>query len=70
MQQCEDLEDTESLHHLYTAMKGIVMLNDITLLELLFSEAHVMDVVRCCWCTELLSLSHTPCSRAESQCRS
>lgn len=49
-QQCEDLEDTECLHHLYTIMKGIVMLNDITLLELLFSEAHVMDVVRpACW---------------------
>ena len=46
MQQCEDLEDTESLHNLYRIMKGAVLLNDISLLELLFSDRHVMDVVR------------------------
>ena len=45
MQQCEDLEDTESLHSLYRIMKGAVLLNDISLLELLFSDRHFMDVV-------------------------
>ena len=45
VQQCEDLEDTESLHSLYRIMKGAVLLNDISLLELLFSDRYVMDVV-------------------------
>ncbi len=46
MQQCEDLEDTESLRHMYTIIRGAIMLNDANLLDLLLSEENVMDVVR------------------------
>ncbi|KAK9804713.1 hypothetical protein WJX72_001481 [[Myrmecia] bisecta] len=42
---CEDLEDAACLAHLYTVMKGAIMLADTNLLELLLSEEHVMDVV-------------------------
>ncbi|CAK0784720.1 hypothetical protein CVIRNUC_007924 [Coccomyxa viridis] len=44
-QQCEDLEDTESLRHMYTIIRGAIMLNDANLLDLLLSEENVMDVV-------------------------
>jgi hypothetical protein len=27
-QQCEDLEDTPSLHHMFRLMRSIIMLND------------------------------------------
>lgn len=47
MQQCEDLEDGESLRHMYTIIRGAIMLNDANLLDLLLSEENVMDVVRC-----------------------
>ncbi|KAK9802569.1 hypothetical protein WJX73_004679 [Symbiochloris irregularis] len=42
---CEDLEDEESLHHLYVIVKGVIMLNSIALMEVLFAEDNVMDVV-------------------------
>ncbi|KAL3162589.1 hypothetical protein ABBQ38_008638 [Trebouxia sp. C0009 RCD-2024] len=44
-QTCDDLEDEESLKHLYHIMKGAVMLNNNQLLELLLAEENVMDVV-------------------------
>eukprot|EP00887_Chlorella_sp_A99_P007007 scaffold2.g7007.t1 len=46
-QQAEDLEDEETLRCLYGVMRGIIMLNDTTLLEILFGDEHVMDVVGC-----------------------
>ena len=48
MQTCEDLEDIGSLRQLYVIIKGAIMLNDTNLLETMFSEEHVMDVVRAC----------------------
>lgn len=42
---CEDLEDEDSLHTLFTIFKQIVLLNDTGLFDLLFDEAHVMDFV-------------------------
>lgn len=44
-QMCEDLEDEDSLHHLYVIVKGTIMLNSIALMEILFAEDNVMDVV-------------------------
>ncbi|KAG1672117.1 hypothetical protein FOA52_001704 [Chlamydomonas sp. UWO 241] len=43
--QCEDLEDTSSLSHLYRIIKSAIMLNDATLLEDMLKEEHVMDIV-------------------------
>ena len=45
MQQCEDLEDGESLRHLYHIIRGAIMLNDANLLDLLLAEENVMDMV-------------------------
>ena len=45
MQQCEDLEDGESLRHMYHIIRGAIMLNDANLLDLLLAEENVMDVV-------------------------
>ena len=45
MQQCEDLEDGDSLRHMYHIVRGAIMLNDANLLDLLLSEENVMDVV-------------------------
>jgi protein phosphatase-4 regulatory subunit 3 len=45
LQTCEDLENTEALTHLYTIVKGAIMLNETTLLEVLLNEENVMDVV-------------------------
>ena len=46
MQQCEDLEDAESLRALHGIVRGAIMLNDASLLELLLAEDNVMDTVR------------------------
>ena len=46
LQQCEDLEDAESLRALHGIVRGAVMLNDTSLLELLLAEGNVMDAVR------------------------
>lgn len=45
--QCEDLEDTASLQHLFRIMRSMVMLNDTQLLDELLKEEHVMDVIGC-----------------------
>jgi len=45
LQQCEDLEDGDSLRHMYHIVRGAIMLNDANLLDLLLSEENVMDVV-------------------------
>lgn len=41
----EDLEDAEGLVNCFKAVKGVVLLNDTNLFELLLSEEMVMDVV-------------------------
>ncbi|EIE26200.1 DUF625-domain-containing protein [Coccomyxa subellipsoidea C-169] len=43
--QCEDLEDEESLRHMYFIVRGAIMLNDAALLEAFLSEENVMDTV-------------------------
>eukprot|EP00882_Tetradesmus_deserticola_P028001 GHRQ01031162.1.p1 GENE.GHRQ01031162.1~~GHRQ01031162.1.p1 ORF type:complete len:462 (+),score=128.54 GHRQ01031162.1:435-1820(+) len=45
--QCEDLEDTPSLHHMFRLMRSIIMLNDTQLLDELLKEEHVMGVIGC-----------------------
>lgn len=44
---CEDLENTESLHYLYEIMKNTILLNKTSLLEILFSDELIYDVVGC-----------------------
>ncbi|KAB0387952.1 hypothetical protein FD755_002908 [Muntiacus reevesi] len=46
-QACENLENTEGLHHLYEIIRGILFLNKATLFEVMFSDECVMDVVGC-----------------------
>lgn len=47
MQQAEDLEDEETLHTLYVTFKNIIMLNDTTLFEVLFSGGCAAAVGAC-----------------------
>uniref|UniRef100_G1U0U3 Protein phosphatase 4 regulatory subunit 3C n=1 Tax=Oryctolagus cuniculus TaxID=9986 RepID=G1U0U3_RABIT len=44
---CEDQQNTQGLHHLHDIIKGILSLNKTTLLEILFSDECIMDVVGC-----------------------
>ncbi|XP_012969053.1 serine/threonine-protein phosphatase 4 regulatory subunit 3B isoform X4 [Mesocricetus auratus] len=46
-QACEDLENSEGLHHLYEIIRGILFLNKATLFEVMFSDECIMDVVGC-----------------------
>ncbi|XP_005264501.1 serine/threonine-protein phosphatase 4 regulatory subunit 3B isoform X3 [Homo sapiens] len=46
-QACENLENTEGLHHLYEIIRGILFLNKATLFEVMFSDECIMDVVGC-----------------------
>uniref|UniRef100_A0A4W3H7B3 Protein phosphatase 4 regulatory subunit 3C n=1 Tax=Callorhinchus milii TaxID=7868 RepID=A0A4W3H7B3_CALMI len=46
-QVCEDLENTEGLHHLYEIIRGILFLNKAALFEVMFSDECIMDVVGC-----------------------
>ncbi|KAM9315386.1 serine/threonine-protein phosphatase 4 regulatory subunit 3B [Gastrophryne carolinensis] len=46
-QTCENLENTEGLHHLYEIIRGILFLNKATLFEVMFSDECIMDVVGC-----------------------
>ncbi|XP_041106911.1 serine/threonine-protein phosphatase 4 regulatory subunit 3-like isoform X6 [Polyodon spathula] len=46
-QVCEDLENTEDLHHLYEIVRGILFLNKAALFEVMFSDDCIMDVVGC-----------------------
>lgn len=45
--QCEDVEDRESLSHLYSIMKSIIMMNDMQLIDDLMQENAFWDVVGC-----------------------
>ena len=42
---CEDLENTDGLHHLYDIFKNIFLLNKNGLFEIMFSEEIIFDVV-------------------------
>ncbi|XP_017357097.1 protein PPP4R3C [Cebus imitator] len=44
---CENLENTEGLYCLYEIIKGILLLNKACLLDIMFSDEHIMDVVGC-----------------------
>lgn len=44
---CEDLENTDCLHHLYEIVKNTILLNRTSLLEIMFSEEHMDDVIGC-----------------------
>ena len=45
--QAEDLEDLDTLHQTFKVTKSLIMLNDTTLLDALFSDDVVMDVIGC-----------------------
>ncbi|KAK3733009.1 hypothetical protein RRG08_002613 [Elysia crispata] len=42
---CEDLENTEGLHHLYEIFKSIFLLNKNALFEIMFSEETIFDII-------------------------
>ncbi|XP_008824721.2 protein PPP4R3C-like, partial [Nannospalax galili] len=44
---CENQQDTEGLHYLYTIVRGILFLNKISLFNIMFSDECIMDVVGC-----------------------
>ncbi|KAK5647858.1 hypothetical protein RI129_002750 [Pyrocoelia pectoralis] len=44
---CEDLENTEGLHHLYDIFKNIFLLNKNALFEVMFADDTLFDVVGC-----------------------
>ncbi|KAL0587884.1 Protein PPP4R3C [Plecturocebus cupreus] len=44
---CENLENIEGLHCLYEIIKGILLLNEVCLLDIMFSDECIMDVVGC-----------------------
>uniref|UniRef100_A0A6I8SFN6 Serine/threonine-protein phosphatase 4 regulatory subunit 3 n=2 Tax=Xenopus TaxID=8353 RepID=A0A6I8SFN6_XENTR len=46
-QTCENLDNTEGLHHLYEIIRGILFLNKAALFEVMFSDECIMDVVGC-----------------------
>ena len=53
---CEDLENTEGLHHLYDIFKSIFTLNRVELFEEMFEQDTIFDVVGV--------LEHDPSSQA------
>lgn len=44
---CEDLENTEGLHHLYEIFKNIFLLNKNSIFEIMFAEDIIFDVIGC-----------------------
>lgn len=44
---CEDLENSEGLHHLYDIFKNIFLLNKNGLFEVMFGEDTIFDVIGC-----------------------
>ncbi|XP_062940614.1 serine/threonine-protein phosphatase 4 regulatory subunit 3B-like [Cynocephalus volans] len=44
---CENLENTEGLHHLYKIIRGMLFFNSIPLFKILFSDEYIMDVIGC-----------------------
>ncbi|XP_016071459.1 PREDICTED: serine/threonine-protein phosphatase 4 regulatory subunit 3B-like [Miniopterus natalensis] len=47
LHSCENLTYTEGLYHLHTIVKGILFLDKTSLLEILFSDDCIMNVVGC-----------------------
>ena len=43
--KCEDLENIESLHTLFSIFKGLFMLEKNALFETMFSPEHILDIV-------------------------
>ncbi|KAM4818739.1 protein PPP4R3C [Thomomys bottae] len=50
---CENLQNTECLHHLYNIIKGILFFNKTSLFEIMLSDTYIMDVIGC--------LEYDPC---------
>ncbi|XP_004631474.1 serine/threonine-protein phosphatase 4 regulatory subunit 3B-like [Octodon degus] len=46
-QICENMHDTEALHHLYNIVKGVLLLDKTSLFEIMFSDECIMDVIGC-----------------------
>uniref|UniRef100_W5NE63 Serine/threonine-protein phosphatase 4 regulatory subunit 3 n=1 Tax=Lepisosteus oculatus TaxID=7918 RepID=W5NE63_LEPOC len=46
-QVCEQMGNTEGLHHLYEIIRGVLFLNKAALFEVMFSDDCIMDVVGC-----------------------
>ena len=44
---CEDLENREGLHHLYNIFRTLFLLNKASLLQMMFQDDTIMDVVGC-----------------------
>lgn len=44
---CEDLENTDGLHHLYGIFKTLFLINNSSLLELMFQDELITDVIGC-----------------------
>ncbi|KAH8281115.1 hypothetical protein KR054_011736 [Drosophila jambulina] len=44
---CEDLDNTEGLHHLFEIFKNIFLLNKNALFEIMFADDTIFDVVGC-----------------------
>ena len=42
---CEDLENTEGLHHLFDIFKSVFLLNKNALFEIMFSDDVIFDIV-------------------------
>ncbi|XP_054436992.1 serine/threonine-protein phosphatase 4 regulatory subunit 3-A-like [Pteronotus mesoamericanus] len=47
LNSCENLGYTEGLYHLHTITKGILLLNKMSLFEIMFSDECIMNVVGC-----------------------
>lgn len=46
-QICEDLENLDGLHHLYEIFKSLLMFNSASLLQIMFQDDLMMDVIGC-----------------------
>ncbi|XP_008576744.1 PREDICTED: serine/threonine-protein phosphatase 4 regulatory subunit 3B-like [Galeopterus variegatus] len=44
---CENLENTEGLHHLHKIIKGMLFFNSLSLFKIIFSDEYIMDVIGC-----------------------
>lgn len=44
---CEDLENKEGLHMIYKIVKGIILLNSPQILEKIFGDELIMDIIGC-----------------------
>ncbi|XP_047263189.1 serine/threonine-protein phosphatase 4 regulatory subunit 3-like isoform X2 [Capsicum annuum] len=47
---CEDLENVESLHIIFKIVRGIILLNSSQILEKIFGDELILDIVGCLEC--------------------